>query len=330
MKRILFRADAKPSIGIGDLISLISLSKYFIKAGWKIYFMIRGYEAGVKIAQKYRLSNLITIDPQCSLDEEVRAINSICSKECIDLVFFEITERSLSDYKGLKDTFKKAAISFDGNLLDDLSLVVSWVPDSTKLFNPNKYPKTKFLLGYEYVTLSPEFFDDPRIKIRQYNPNPRKILVAMGGADENNLTKKVVDALIINKIYLQTTIITGGGYEFLEKLENNLELSGLNYQLKNNIINMLEEYLDCDIAIGSGGLTASELVASRTPAILIAAYEHQIDRCKFFQSKGWGQYLGYRDFDLNKFTENIFHPPSVALFNPFKNEKIMLTIQSIL
>lgn len=325
-KKILFRADAKLSIGTGDLMSLISLSRHFIKAGWKPYFMIRGYEAALKIAEKFSISNLTVLAPDCSLEDEIKTINALCEREKISVVFFEITERELSEYKGLSNAFKKAAVSFDGSLLDDLSLVVSWMPDAQRLFHPEKYPNTRFLLGYEYVTLPPEFYDDIRIKNRAYRNRPERLLVAMGGADENNLTKKVIDTLIRYDIDIFVTVIVGGGYEYLNDLEYILCTSGLRYEVKHNIINMLDEYLNCDIAIGAGGLTASELVASRTTAMLIASYEHQIERCIFFQKQGWVKYLGYMSFAEKTLLYYIYNPPVPLKGNSFKTYKIMQAI----
>lgn len=328
-KKILFRADAKPSIGIGDLISLISLSRHFIKAGWEAYFMIKGYEAGLKIAEKYSIPNITVLDTFSSLEDEVKAINTLCERKKISVVFFEITERELSEYKGLSNTFKKAAVSFDGALLNDLSLVVSWAPDTSELFYPEKYPNTRFLLGYEYVTLPPEFHEDIRIQKRQYKPRPERLLVAMGGADEHNLTKKVVDALIRNNIGIALTVIVGSGYEYLNSLEQKLNTSGINFEIKHNVNNMLDEYLMCDVAIGAGGLTASELVASRTPALLIAAYEHQIGRCEFFQKQGWAKYLGFRAFEEEELVCHINNSHLPATTPAFDTWKVVDEIEKI-
>lgn len=283
--------------------------------------MIRGYEAGLKIAEKYSIPNITVLDPISSLEDEIRTINELCNREKIDVVFFEITERELSDYRGLSSLFKKAAVCFDGVLLNDLSLVVSWATDASELFYPEKYPNTKFLLGYEYVTLPPEFFDNKRIQNRQYNAKPKRILVTMGGADENNFTQKVIDSLVRNKINIDVTIIAGSGYEHLRSLKEKLSASGLNFEVKQSVTNMLDEYLGCDIAIGAGGLTASELVASRTPALLIAAYEHQIGRCKFFQEQGWARYLGFKGFKeeyLVHCINNVSPPTAKPSFDTWK------------
>ena len=73
MKKILFRADAKPSIGIGDLMSLIHLSKYL--DNWEKHFVIRNYRAGVDLAKKYRVENLYILDENISIEDEVDFLN---------------------------------------------------------------------------------------------------------------------------------------------------------------------------------------------------------------------------------------------------------------
>lgn len=298
MKKILFRADAKPSIGTGDLMSLIHLSKYFKKNSWEPHFIIRNYKAGVSIVKKHKLNKVFVIDENFSVQQEMDIINSYIEKHCIDAIFFEITENNLSEYKGLSENVFKGCAVFDGAVPDDMDLVVSWDVVSDKFFDKAKYPKTTFFLGPEYVILPVEF-DTEKIKNRQYNTNPETLLVAMGGADELNFTQKVVDALIRNGIDLKINVIIGSGYEYKEKLKKNLENSSLKYEIKHNVIDMFREYMQCDIAIGGGGLTSSELVATRTPAILIALYEPQISRCEYFARHGLAQYLGYREVNSN-------------------------------
>lgn len=298
MKKILFRADAKPSIGTGDLMSLIHLSRYFKKNSWEPHFMIRNYKAGVAIVRKHNLDNVFVINENISVNHEVDIINNYIEKHRIDAVFFEITENKLSEYKGLSEDVLKACAVFDGTIPDDMDLVVSWDVGSNKFFDKAKYPKTTFFLGPEYVILPIEF-DTEKIKGRQYNANPEALLVAMGGADELNFTQKVVDALMRNGIDLKINVIIGSGYEYKETLKKSLENSSLQYEIKHNVIDMFREYMQCDIAIGGGGLTSSELVATRTPAILIALYEPQISRCEYFARHGLAQYLGYREVNNN-------------------------------
>ena len=157
MTKVLFRADARPAIGIGDLMSLINLSKYFKESGWEVHFMIRGYDAGLKLAKKYNLHRLSILPPNISVTNEIEAINQYSEQNSIDLLFFEITERKLTEYQGISTGIKKACISFDGKILPDMDLVVDWDVEASIYFVPEKYLKTRFLLGPEYVVLPFDF-----------------------------------------------------------------------------------------------------------------------------------------------------------------------------
>jgi len=173
MRKILFRADAKPSIGIGDLMSLVHLSRYFEDSGWETHFMIRGYDAGVKLASRYNLKRLEILPPGVSVMDEVDAINQYSIKNSIDMLFFEITERKLTEYQGLLSEVKKACVCFDGVILDDFHLVVDWDVEASRYFIPKDYPNTIYLLGPEYVVLPKEYYCDLRIKERNYHSKIR-------------------------------------------------------------------------------------------------------------------------------------------------------------
>ncbi len=298
MKKILFRADAAPSIGIGDLVSLIHLSAYFAAKNWDVHFMIREYDAGLELARTHALNNLITIAADISVRDEVQAINHYCREQKIDLLFFEITERPLAKYTGLLPHIKKICVSFDGSILNDMQVVIDWDVAAKNFFTPAQHPHTIFLLGPEYVILPQHFYTDKRIEQRRYSSSVKNIAIAMGGADEFNLTGEIAETLIKQMPECHLNIIIGSGYMHKEHLQKNLASQGGQWSIKQNISTMLEEYLASDVVIAAGGLTSSELMASHTPAILLATHEHQIARCKYFAEQGWATYIGFRNLAL--------------------------------
>jgi len=306
IKKILFRADAAPHIGIGDLSSLINISKYFDES-YEKYFIIKEYKAGVDLVEKHNLKNCFIVDSTILLKDEVKYINSFIDKNNIDILFLEITERKLSEYIGLSEKVKKVAVNFDGFILDDLDLVIDWDVEAHKFFDIQKYSNTKFLLGAKNVILPKEFYSE-KIKNRKSNLTNKKILIAMGGADEFDFTSKVVDVIIESDLEFELNIIIGSGYGYKNRLETKLKKSDLKYKIKQNITNMLDEYLDCEIGIGAGGLTSSEMVATKISPILIATYEHQIARCKYFDTQGWAKYLGYKEFTDSELIDAILNP----------------------
>lgn len=327
MKKILFRGDAAPHIGIGDLMSLINISKYFDNDIEK-HFIIKNYKAAIDLVKNYKVKNCEIIDSKLSIEKEIEFINNFIEEKEIDLVFFEITERKLSDYKTISSQVKKVAVNFDGAIPDNLDLLIDWDVEADKYFEPKNYPNTKFLLGPKYVILPKEFYSD-KILSRETNFHNKRVLIAMGGADEFDFTTKVVKSIISANLDVELNIIVGSGYEHKEKLDNILKSSRLKYELKQNIINMLDEYLSCDIGIGAGGLTSSEMVATKISPILIATYEHQIARCKYFDKMGWANYLGYRKFKDTDLIEAIMNPIKPNIDDIFNTKVIIDEIKKI-
>lgn len=320
MKKILFRADAAPHIGIGDLMSLINISKYFDDT-IEICFIIKNYEAGLRLIKSYEVEEYTTvIDQNITIEDEVNFINQFIKENKIDLIFFEITERALFDYQSITSTVKKVAVNFDGKIPDNLDLVIDWDVEADKYFTPKEYPNTKFLLGPEYVILPQEFYS-AKVKNKTDNVGIPKVLIAMGGADELDFTSKVVDSIINLNLNYELNIIVGSGYQAKKSLEAKLSNSSLKYEIKQNVTNMIDEYLSCSIGIGAGGLTSSEMVAAKISPILIATYEHQVARCKYFDKMGWAKYLGYREFDDNILEKAILNPinnTDKSIFNTFR------------
>jgi len=261
--KYLFRADAAPHIGIGDLVSLIKLSTY-LKG--EFYFLIKNYKASKKLVESYNLNYEIVSE------NEIEYINNFIVKNEIDTAIFEITETSLMKYKDIKAK-NLICVNFDGIVPDNFDFVINWNS------NTQKY-KQKSLVGYEYAIIDKRFFEVKK-------ENPAEILIAFGGADEVDMTYKVVKFLLDRGVK-NLNVIVGAGYK------------GRVFEIftpKVNVLDMADEYKNAKIAITAGGLSSIEAVATKTPAILIANYSHQIKRCEFLEKQGVAKFLGYRRFD---------------------------------
>lgn len=319
-KKILFRADANSSIGIGDLVSFLNLSSYFQRLEWECHFLVRNYLPARALLNN-RTLNYMVIDEYASIEQEVSAINQYLSKYDIKAIFLQINERVLSQYDKLRGDIFKACVCFNSGLPKGYDVVLSWDNNSASYFNLQEFSHTKFFLGPEYVVL-PISFKKELIKQRMYKNKRGRLLIAMGGADEFNFTGKIVRKLNELKCSMEINIVLGAGYANLHELEKFLTLSSLKYHIVQNIKNMFSEYMGCDIAIGAGGLTASELVATRTPALLIALYEHQVTRCKYFTHMGWAKYLGYK-------TVEALTKEDLINFIPNRNERFDIKIEEV-
>ena len=318
MKRILFRADAKPSIGIGDLVSLIQLSWYFEGKGWETYFAVRKTPAAQALVQRHDIQRVEFLPERCRLSDEIAFLNRFITGCRPDVLFFEITERPLREYSGLTEVPLKACICFDRELPADWDLVANWDVAAAGLYDQRRFPKTHFLLGPEYVVLPPSF-DMAAAARRRRKPTVKTVLVAMGGADEFDFTSRVAAAFLDAPGGFNLHVVVGAGYEKREALESLLNASRCPCRLSVNVPDMFPHYMEADLAVGAGGLTSSELVATRTPAALVATYEHQIARCEYFARRGWARYWGFRSFSPKQVRQVLAEPPAPAprgVFHP--------------
>jgi len=299
MPNILFRADANIEIGTGDLVSFIYLSHEFQKKGWETFFAIRDFEVARRIVENWHLQNVRWIPGDFSINADVKLIKDLCLNEVIDCLFIQITEFPLTEYKGLNGvTPIMACVNFDGCIFSGFNLVVNWCVDSQASAYAN-YKGGNFLCGFEN-TILPSYFDWGKIDKRSYGDFARKILITMGGIDEFDLTGRILEALKIFDRELEIRVVVGPGYT----LKDRDRFPGVFF--KENSSNLFGDYLWADIAFSSGGLTSSELVATRTPAILISAYPHQIKRCEYYARRGWAHYLGMQpDLRLEDFCNGL-------------------------
>jgi len=339
MPKILFRADAEKSIGTGDLMSLIYLSREFSKNSWESYFVVRDYREALNLIKGRKLENLYMLKSDDSLESEIDFIKRLCVREDLDCIFLEVTKNSLLEYRGLGDLRAiKACINFDGVISDDFDIVVNWCIDSTNiLYNRHLRNNRKFILGFENVIL-PADLDWDRIENRTYNKGIEKILIAIGGVDEFNLTEKILLALAQKQHDYKVRVIAGPGYNGSKDFFDSVSARFKEFVFKENVESLFEDYLWADIAFSAGGLISSELVATHTPAILIATHRHQEKRCEYFANKGWAYYAGvYSNFNQEEISEALsYTEANICLFQEelsqlkFRggNEKIFKSVHS--
>ena len=140
---------------------------------------------------------------------------------------------------------------------------------------PNCFPNTRFLLGPRYALLRKEFIcykNWPRV----IPSVAKKVLVTMGGTDQDNCTLRIVHAL--NKISipdLEVAVLLGPANEHKSEIENALKISPFNGKLLVSLDNMAEAMAWADVAIAAGGSTSWELAFMGLPSLLVILAENQ-------------------------------------------------------
>lgn len=134
---------------------------------------------------------------------------------------------------------------------------------------------TTLLLGTRYALLRREFLKYRNFK-RQIPDRAKNILVTLGGADPDNLTLKVIEALEhLDEPDVTARIIIGPANLHQETLRKALASCHFQADLLINPPNMPELMGWADLAVSASGSTCWELAYMGLPAIVIVLAENQ-------------------------------------------------------
>ena len=120
-------------------------------------------------------------------------------------------------------------------------------------------------IGHKYYILKDEFYFQPT---KIVTPEVTNVLLTFGGTDPNNLTEKVLDAVLASGYAGRIDVILGLGYPdkagIIEKYEFNN-----NVQIYTTVNNISDFMLKADIIFTSAGRTMYEVCSVGTPCICI-------------------------------------------------------------
>lgn len=128
------------------------------------------------------------------------------------------------------------------------------------------------LAGPAYCVLG--FAFDGRRRATTRAPG-RRALVTFGGSDPAGLTPRMVRALARRVRVHEIIVILGPGYVDDGALARLATESNGTITLTRDVADVAGAMLDCDAAVSAAGLTAYELAATGTPAVLVPSIEHE-------------------------------------------------------
>jgi len=162
-------------------------------------------------------------------------------------------------------------------------------------------PDTLLLLGSQYVLLRPEFLSRGASRIR-IPGIARKVLITLGGADADNQTLKVIQAVKqIDIAGFEAVVVVGSNNPHRPQLQVESRDSTVPIAIVTNATNMDELMAWADLAISGGGSTCWELAFMGLPALVIILADNQravaegLDEAGIVVSLGWHNNLNATD-----------------------------------
>lgn len=277
--QFIIRADAAPIIGAGHLMRCLALAQALRTAGYSVTFLAHCESKSLH---------------QRLLDEGFQVIP--LKHHHPEPVDWQTTSEVLKSFQDAWlvldgyhfDSAYQSQIKDGGHrllVIDDMAHLDRYYADIVVNQNLNAErldyaaePFTRFLLGSRYALLRPEFFSWLDFK-RRIPPVAQKVLITLGGGDDQNQTMRVIRALQNMEIDgLEAVVVIGPANPHMTALKSEADQSKFPIRLAYNAGNMPELMGWADLAISAGGSTCWELAFMGVPtlAIILAGNQQAI------------------------------------------------------
>ncbi len=299
--KLVIRADATAQMGTGHLMRCLALGQAVKDRGGEVVFVTHTVSDALlqKIKKEFRTYTLPGITAR-------DAALQIFSQENPDWVVL--------DGYHFDDEYQKAVKKAGFKLLciDDYAPLGHYYADI--VLNQNygaeklKYtaePYMRILAGTRYALLRREF-----LKYADFNREipdiAKKILVTMGGADAENHTLKVLQALMLIDEPLQIKVIIGASNPHYESISEEAGKEKHDIELLRAVEDMAPLMAWADLAISAGGSTVWELAFMGLPSLLGIVADNQENAVTALADSGVFISLGWlKEKTLNEIVVHI-------------------------
>jgi UDP-2,4-diacetamido-2,4,6-trideoxy-beta-L-altropyranose hydrolase len=305
-RTLLIRADASSEIGVGHVMRCAALAQAWQSGGGQAVFALA---AGADELEE-RL---------CSWGAEVARIRAEPGSEEDAAQTIEFCQRRragwlvLDGYHFSQDYRANLRGGPRLLLMDDhgdcppykCDIVLNANPQASDTMYHPQSGQARFLLGPRYALVRQEFLEFPR-DLPDVPDRARRILVTFGGADRQNATLKVVQALReLSDLQLYIAVVVGVSNPNRMSLLEAVDGFSNPARVLLNVENMPELMSQSDLAITAGGGTCFELAFMKVPMFLLTmAKNHEATVQAYGEAKaavaaGWFDSVEREDLALS-------------------------------
>ena len=277
-KLLFIRADASPRIGMGHVMRCLALAQAWQEVGGQATFLMTTETpmlAARLTAEGMDVARLLAAQPGSTQDAQQTAC--LAQQNEADWVVVDGYHFD-ADYQ---QAIKKANLPLlfvddyghASHYYADLVLNQNIHADESLYASREQY--TRLLLGTRYTLLRREFWPW-RSWRHEVPPVARQVLVTLGGADPDNVTLKVIQALSqVHVGGLEAVVVVGSSNPHREALRSAVGYSGCAIHMEHNVVEMPALMAWADLAISAGGSTCWELALMGVPSLLLVLADNQ-------------------------------------------------------
>ncbi|NBD17450.1 MAG: UDP-2,4-diacetamido-2,4,6-trideoxy-beta-L-altropyranose hydrolase [Cyanobacteria bacterium] len=295
----LFRVEASIAIGSGHIMRCLALAQAWQNLGGNAIFAVATDIGKLQTRLETEGITIHQLSVTSGSREDGEAVIALAQKLGVSWVVVDGYQFGRNYQQQLKATGLKVLFIDDYGHAEHYSadLVLNQNLGANENLYPHRDNQTQLLLGTKYALLRREFWQWRNWK-REISPTACKVLVTLGGADPDNVTLKVMQALsAMEREGLETVVIVGGSNPHYDQLQGVAQASPVSMTLKQNVTNMPEWMAWADLAIAAGGSTNWELAFMGLPSVIItvadnqSAIAQQLGKMGITISLGWYQQL---------------------------------------
>lgn len=291
MRKSMFyiRTDGNKIIASGHIMRCLSIAKAIENYGEEVTFITADTNA-VELIESRGFSYISLETQWDNLDKELEVLIPFIKEKKIKTLLVDSYQVTESYLKTLSQYTNIIYIDDRNAFLYPVHTIINYGINYKDFCYEEQYKNTNTtcLLGTDYVPLRQEFLHR-KIDIKE---KVERILVTTGGADLYNVAGLFVEEWYQRerKIDCEIWIISGGLNENIQYLRK-LEQIYKNLKIYENITNMSDIMIQCDLAISAGGTTLYELCACGIPTITFSVADNQIG-IEEFEKQDILEYIG--------------------------------------
>jgi UDP-2,4-diacetamido-2,4,6-trideoxy-beta-L-altropyranose hydrolase len=315
--KAVFRTDASSKIGSGHVMRCLTLASKLRASDYDIHFICRelhGHMAATIEAQDFRV-HLLPGTGGASYPVRGRPVHAdwlgvawqedaAQSAEVLHRIGSRVSWLVIDHYAidaGWESLLRPMAerIMVIDDLADrshdcDLLLDQNLYQDTEQRYAGMVNEDCELLLGPKYSLLRDEFRVQRKHR-RKRDGSVKNILVFLGGADPDNATGMVLDAIAgLDWPDTHVDVVIGSSNPNRKTLE--LQCASMeNVSCNCQVTNMAELMNNADLAIGGGGASTWERCALELPALVVSLADNQQPIAEAVASTGVITYLGRRE-----------------------------------
>lgn len=260
--KVIIYANGSSAIGIGHIMRTLTLAKELKKREIYVEYIIDNSDNSIiKLLQNNGFYVIVV--------EDILNYLSSHQKPKYDLAIVDdhsINENGINKFYNIA---KKIVYIDDLAKFSEYNMDIL-VNSSIEALSIDYKGCAKKLLGPKYAILRDEFRNK---KYKVPKPNVEKVMITLGGGDEYNITKDILDSLLDNYYDIEYNVILGNSYIYKDFMLENYKYNNVKFYM--NVKNMKNLMINNDLAISAGGNTLYELCACGIPTIAIIIADNQ-------------------------------------------------------